>query len=155
MRRIFKVSPREKGERLLAFLREKCPDAPSVKALKRSIESKRCKINGKVETFSTHILKENDQVEIEIEFEVPLRLKPLLLWEDEVMAAYDKPAGVVCEPKSFPGKLIHRLDKETSGVLAIAKNPDAYRHLAMQFEHREVTKRYHAVTNGVHNFEGI
>ncbi len=52
-------------------------------------------------------------------------------------------------------QLGHRLDKETSGILAIAKNPEAYRHLAMQFEHREVTKRYHAVTNGVHNFEGI
>lgn len=49
----------------------------------------------------------------------------------------------------------HRLDKETSGVLAFAKNPAAYRHLAMQFEHREVTKRYHAVTNGIHNLEGI
>ncbi len=52
-------------------------------------------------------------------------------------------------------QLGHRLDKETSGILAIAKNPEAYRHLAMQFEHREVTKRYHAVTNGVHSFEGI
>ncbi|AUD04729.1 RluA family pseudouridine synthase [Spirosoma pollinicola] len=52
-------------------------------------------------------------------------------------------------------QLGHRLDKETSGILAIAKNPEAYRHLAMQFEHREVTKRYHAVTNGVHNFEDI
>lgn len=52
-------------------------------------------------------------------------------------------------------QLGHRLDKETSGILAIAKNPEAYRHLAMQFEHREVTKRYHAITNGVHNFEGI
>ncbi|MBC7570187.1 MAG: RluA family pseudouridine synthase [Spirosoma sp.] len=52
-------------------------------------------------------------------------------------------------------QLGHRLDKETSGILAIAKNPEAYRHLAMQFEHREVTKRYHAVANGVHNFDGI
>lgn len=52
-------------------------------------------------------------------------------------------------------QLGHRLDKETSGILAIAKNPEAYRHLAMQFEHREVTKRYHAITNGVHNFEDI
>ena len=52
-------------------------------------------------------------------------------------------------------QLAHRLDKETSGILAIAKNPEAYRHLAMQFEHREVTKRYHAVTNGVHDFDGI
>ncbi|MBD2700922.1 RluA family pseudouridine synthase [Spirosoma sp. BT702] len=52
-------------------------------------------------------------------------------------------------------QLGHRLDKETSGILAIAKNPEAYRHIAMQFEHREVTKRYHAVTNGVHDFDGI
>lgn len=52
-------------------------------------------------------------------------------------------------------QLGHRLDKETSGILAIAKNPEAYRHLAMQFEHREVTKRYHAVVNGVHDFDMI
>ena len=49
----------------------------------------------------------------------------------------------------------HRLDKETSGALAFAKNPAAYRHLAMQFEHREVTKRYHAVVNGIHDLEGV
>jgi 23S rRNA pseudouridine955/2504/2580 synthase len=49
----------------------------------------------------------------------------------------------------------HRLDKETSGALAFAKNREAYRHLAMQFEHREVTKRYHAVVKGIHDLEGI
>ncbi len=52
-------------------------------------------------------------------------------------------------------QLGHRLDKETSGIMAIAKNPEAYRHLAMQFEHREVIKRYHAVVNGIRNFEDI
>ena len=56
---------------------------------------------------------------------------------------------------SADAQLCHRLDKETSGVLAIAKNPAAYRHLAMQFEAREVTKRYHAVSNGIHSFEGV
>ena len=50
-------------------------------------------------------------------------------------------------------QLCHRLDKETSGVLAIAKNPEAYRHLSMQFEHREVTKIYHALVEGVQDFE--
>jgi 23S rRNA pseudouridine955/2504/2580 synthase len=49
----------------------------------------------------------------------------------------------------------HRLDKETSGILAIAKNPAAYRSLAMQFEHRKVGKVYHAVVGGTHVFEGI
>ena len=37
-------------------------------------------------------------------------------------------------------QVCHRLDKDTSGVLAIAKNPDAYRHLSIQFEKRQVTK---------------
>ena len=49
----------------------------------------------------------------------------------------------------------HRLDKETSGALAIAKNPEAYRHLSMQFENREVDKLYHAVVQGVHKFEDL
>lgn len=56
---------------------------------------------------------------------------------------------------SSDAQLCHRLDKETSGVLAIAKNPAAYRSLAMQFEAREVTKRYHAVVNGVHSLDSI
>jgi len=49
----------------------------------------------------------------------------------------------------------HRLDKETSGALALAKNPAAYRHLSMQFENRQVQKRYHAVAWGVHNFDNL
>ncbi|HEX8349640.1 MAG TPA: RluA family pseudouridine synthase [Hymenobacter sp.] len=47
----------------------------------------------------------------------------------------------------------HRLDKETSGALALAKNPEAYRHLSMQFENREVKKLYHAVAWGIHQFD--
>ena len=52
-------------------------------------------------------------------------------------------------------QLCHRLDKETSGILVIAKNPEAYRSLAMQFEAREVDKIYHAVVNGVHDIDGV
>src|SRR3954468_22265207 len=52
-------------------------------------------------------------------------------------------------------QICHRLDKETSGILAIAKNPEAYRNLAMQFEHREVKKIYHAVSDGIHKFENL
>lgn len=50
-------------------------------------------------------------------------------------------------------QVCHRLDKDTSGVLAIAKNPEAYRHLNMQFEHRQVGKVYHAIVDGIHNFK--
>lgn len=52
-------------------------------------------------------------------------------------------------------QLCHRIDKETSGVLAVAKNPAAYRHLSMQFESRNVTKEYHAVVNGTHDLDGV
>lgn len=52
-------------------------------------------------------------------------------------------------------QLCHRIDKETSGVLAIAKNPAAYRHLSMAFESRNVTKEYHAVVNGTHDLDGV
>ncbi|MEX1239388.1 MAG: pseudouridine synthase [Cyclobacteriaceae bacterium] len=50
-------------------------------------------------------------------------------------------------------QVCHRLDKDTSGILAIAKNPEAYRHLNMQFENRQVGKVYHAVVDGIHNFK--
>ncbi|MES2389199.1 MAG: RNA pseudouridine synthase [Bacteroidota bacterium] len=52
-------------------------------------------------------------------------------------------------------QVCHRLDKETSGVLLIARNPEAYRHSSMQFEHRQVTKRYHAVVGGIHDFKEV
>jgi 23S rRNA pseudouridine955/2504/2580 synthase len=52
-------------------------------------------------------------------------------------------------------QLCHRLDKETSGCLIIAKNEVTYRHIAIQFEKRRVLKVYHAVINGVQNFDNI
>lgn len=50
-------------------------------------------------------------------------------------------------------QICHRLDKETSGVLAIAKHPKAYRHLAMAFERRKVEKIYHCISKGIHHFD--
>lgn len=50
-------------------------------------------------------------------------------------------------------QVCHRLDKETSGVLAIARHPEAYRSLSVQFEERTVEKIYHAVVDGIHKFE--
>lgn len=52
-------------------------------------------------------------------------------------------------------QLCHRLDKETSGILLLAKNSEAYRNASMQFEHREIKKEYHALTNGVHDLDSI
>ena len=48
-------------------------------------------------------------------------------------------------------QLCHRLDKETSGIMVLAKNPEAYREMAMKFEARKVKKKYHAIVDGVLN----
>lgn len=52
-------------------------------------------------------------------------------------------------------QVCHRLDKETSGALVIAKNSDAYRNLSMQFERRKVKKIYHAVVDGQFQFDEL
>lgn len=52
-------------------------------------------------------------------------------------------------------QVCHRLDKETSGCLIIAKNPEAYRLISMQFERRKVKKVYHAIVNGTHQFNQL
>ena len=97
-------------------------------------------------------------------------LKDYIIYEDEQLLFINKPYGVASlDERTGQGnsilkmaraytadpQLCHRLDKETSGVLAIAKTPEAYRHMSMQFEHRELEKTYHAVVNGVHNIDGI
>lgn len=48
----------------------------------------------------------------------------------------------------------HRLDKETSGCILLAKNKEAYRHASLQFEHRTIKKIYHAFVHGIHEFRG-
>jgi 23S rRNA pseudouridine955/2504/2580 synthase len=52
-------------------------------------------------------------------------------------------------------QICHRLDKETSGALIFAKNPEAYRSISMQFEKRKVKKVYHAVIDGTHTFDEL
>jgi 23S rRNA pseudouridine955/2504/2580 synthase len=93
----------------------------------------------------------------------------LILWENDEFLVINKPPHIASlEDRADPvnilslarkhidsAQLCHRLDKDTSGVLAIAKNPEAYRHLSIQFEKRKVTKIYHAVVDDIHSFENI
>ncbi len=93
--------------------------------------------------------------------------KDIILFEDENYILVNKPPFIsTLEDRHGKQNLLalareyiptaqvcHRLDKETSGVLAIAKNPEAYRHLNMQFENRQVVKVYHAIVDGIHNFK--
>lgn len=97
-----------------------------------------------------------------------VNFKDIILYEDEDFILVNKPPFFSSLDERFgeavtikelareyspDAQLCHRLDKETSGVLAIAKNSEAYRNLSMQFEHREVAKIYHAVTDGIHEFD--
>lgn len=95
-----------------------------------------------------------------------VNFKDLIIWEDADFIGINKPpfistlsdrkdpVNILALAKEYhsDAQACHRLDKDTSGVLLFAKNPEAYRHLSMQFEHREVEKIYHAVTDGLYDF---
>jgi 23S rRNA pseudouridine955/2504/2580 synthase len=97
------------------------------------------------------------------------RFDDLVLFEDPDYILINKPPFIATledrnEPRNIlalakqyalDAQVCHRLDKDTSGVLAIAKNPAAYRHLSIQFESREVKKIYHAVADGIHHFDSV
>ena len=95
--------------------------------------------------------------------------KSLILFESEDYVVINKPPylstledrheaqNILDLARSYTSdaQVCHRLDKETSGCLAIAKNPVAYRNLAIQFEDRKVDKIYHAVIDGIHEYKGL
>lgn len=88
-----------------------------------------------------------------------------LLYQDDALLAVDKPDGVPTipgyDPDAHPVQqrveeqlgyrlwVVHRLDKDVSGVLLFAKTADAHRHLNQQFSARSVDKRYLALVHGI------
>lgn len=147
--------------RLLQFLREKCPEAPSVKALKRAIEGKFCTVNRRIETFSSYILTENDTVTLNAEaFEKIEPVKSIvILFEDQDLLIINKPVGLVSDHRLLQRcaltqrkkdlELVHRLDKETSGVLILAKKAEAKEQMIQLFKERAVRKVYLAIVDGI------
>jgi 23S rRNA pseudouridine955/2504/2580 synthase len=98
-----------------------------------------------------------------------IKFADLIIFEDENLLVVNKPAHLssleernaddhsphllqLAKTYCKDAQLCHRLDKETSGVLIIAKNNDTYKFISMQFEQRKVDKIYHAVVEGVVNF---
>jgi RluA family pseudouridine synthase len=88
-----------------------------------------------------------------------------VLYSDSALLVVNKPAGLSTLPDGYNptlpyvrnllekqyGRLwiVHRLDKETSGILLLARSPEAHRSLNTQFEERTVIKIYHALVTGV------
>jgi 23S rRNA pseudouridine955/2504/2580 synthase len=97
--------------------------------------------------------------------------KDLILFEDDNHIVVNKPPFVaslderggsgevnilrLARQYSADAQVCHRLDKETSGAIIIAKNPEAYRSVSMQFEKRKVKKTYHAVVDGQVTFNEL
>lgn len=97
-----------------------------------------------------------------------LSAEDMLIYEDDEVVALNKPPHLstlderdetkksllrIAQVRWPEIQVCHRLDKETSGILILAKNKKVYRDMAMLFENRKVTKWYHAVAEGAHHFD--
>ena len=94
-----------------------------------------------------------------------------ILHSDDSLIAVDKPAGILTVPGGFspdtpdlkailelefgPLWVVHRLDKDTSGVLLFARNPNAHRLLNLQFDERKISKEYRAIVYGLPTWTDI
>ena len=143
--------------------------------LRELIKTEKCEVNGRFENRG-HRLRTDDFVEIELDPDrensmVPQEMPLSIIFEDSDLIVLLKPAGVLVHPSHRdrsgtllnglshyldregtrhirPG-LVHRLDKETSGLLVVAKNTKAHARLAKQFEKKTVEKRYAALVDGI------
>ena len=162
--------------RLDTFLRQKFP-AASRSALQRLIEQGHVRVNGKT-VKPTHSPRAGDQIEVHWPEARPAEAQPEkipldILFEDKSLLVLNKPAGLVVHPAAGheehtlvnallhhcqgslsgiggvarPG-IVHRLDKDTSGCLVVAKNDATHLALSAQFAARRVEKIYHAIACG-------
>ncbi len=164
------------SERLDSYLRGKFP-AMSRGAIQRLIGEGHIRINGHA-VKPTHTPRAGEHVEVHWPEARPAEAQPEpipleILFEDEALLVLNKPAGLVVHPAAGheehtlvnallhhcagelsgiggvarPG-IVHRLDKETSGCMVVAKNDDTHLALSAQFAGREVRKVYHAIVCG-------
>ena len=171
-------APEDAGKRLDVFLAEKIPNLSRSQA-KKLISEGQVKVGGRPLTKPKHRLKPGEEVQVFIPAPEPLSLEPdtgvpfEILYEDEGLAVINKPAGVVVHPAAGhlhgtlvhgllarlkdlsgvggmlrPG-IVHRLDKDTSGLLLIAKDDRTHQALSAMFKERKVKKLYLALVHGV------
>lgn len=145
------------SQKLVAFLQGQLGDY-SGKFLRRLLEANLCRINGRVERFGSRMVQGGDAVELAPSWKSILTPKLSAIetiYENEFFKIVNKPSGWVCDPKntlkSFgPGfHLVHRLDKETTGLLIIAKSAKVRDQLMGMFEQRLIAKSYLALVDGV------
>lgn len=145
-------------QKIVSFLQSVLPEAISGKMVRRLLEASLCRVNGRVERFGSARLERGDIVELSPSWKsvasVSIKPKFKTLYEDADLVLVDKPVGWVCSVencrRTFGSlELVHRLDKDTTGVLALAKTPKALRYFTDLFARREVEKEYLAIVDGI------
>jgi 23S rRNA pseudouridine1911/1915/1917 synthase len=161
------------GERLDAFLASQI-EGWSRARLHRLIENEDVLVNGKVAKPS-YKLREADEIEVELvapptDVFTPENIPLDIVYEDDTLVVVNKPAGLVVHPSAgtpsgtlanalayhfqqLPGTsvrpgIVHRLDRDTSGLLVVAKTETALENLSDQFRDRSVYKSYVALVHG-------
>jgi 23S rRNA pseudouridine1911/1915/1917 synthase len=157
------ASPSDSGERLDRFIAAQCPELSRTR-VQELIESGRIHIDGKPAVKGSLHLRGGEKITVEITQRPAMVAEaeaiPLdILYEDEDVVAINKPAGMTVHagrgqslPKGGdalrPG-IVHRLDKETSGVILVAKNDAAHAKLGEAFRTRAIQKTYIALVQGI------
>lgn len=171
------VSQEEKGKRLDTYIPSVDTDITRTSA-QRLIEDGNILVNGKSAKVSYKI-QENDKISVEIPEPKQIELKaqniPIeIIYEDSDIIVVNKPKGMVVHPANGnpdgtlvnaimaickdslsgiggeirPG-IVHRIDKDTSGLLIVAKNDNAHVKMSEQIKNHEVKKTYIALVRGV------
>ncbi|HTO89242.1 MAG TPA: RluA family pseudouridine synthase [Thermoanaerobaculia bacterium] len=176
MIRRFQVGASSAGTRLDLFLASACSDL-SRSRIQRLIKEGAVRLSG-ASAKRSHVVRAGDEVEVEVpeprtSIVQPEEIPLSVLYEDEHLLAIDKPAGLVVHPapghasgtlvnallhhvrdlhgiggELRPG-IVHRLDRNTSGVLLVAKTDLAHASLSHQMKRRSMRKEYLALVAGV------
>ena len=169
------VDASQAGARLDRWLAERVPELSRAR-VQTLIEDGRVRVDGRTRKAS-HRVGRGETVEVEIPPPAPETLVPepialTIVFEDDAVLVVDKPVGMVVHPGAghatgtlaaavlahAPGVagvggprrpgVVHRLDKDTSGLLVIAKTVAAYESLSSQLLARTVSRRYRAIVHG-------
>jgi len=174
----------EAGTRLDKFISEQTEGEITRSAAVKLIEDGNCTVNGKT-VQKNYKLKAGDKVVIEIPEAVDVDILPEnipldIVYEDNDLLVVNKPKGMVVHPAPghYSGTLVnalmyhckdslsgingeirpgivHRIDKDTSGLLIVAKNDTAHKGLAAQIKEHSFTREYEAVVNGAVKEDGV
>lgn len=143
----------DEEERLLTFIKRRVNF--STVDVRWAIEHSQCFVNGKLERFGSRRVKAPDVVEFRIRERSNLRFeKERVLFEDDEILVYNKPAalpstGEFSLEKMIHLKVAHRLDRDTTGVILLAKNERALKTLEDLFRSRKIKKSYLAYVHGL------